>query len=415
MSELITHLQQVKTLSCKLLELTEQRRNAVLMDLACRLRQQWEIILVANQIDLAQMQLTDPNYDRLLLTKPRILALADAVEQVAAMASPVQQVLAERVLVNGLHLQKISVPFGVVAVIYEARPNVTIDVFALCFKAANGVILRGGSEAYASNQALVALIQQSLQQLDVSPASIYLLPPERKLVFELLAARGLIDVCIPRGSQQLIEFVREHAKIPFIETGAGIVHTYFDRSGDIKIAPAIINNAKTRRVSVCNALDSLLVHVERLAELPQLVAQLADQQVILYADPRSLAVLEGNYPAELLQAAQVDSFGCEFLDYKLALKVVDSSSAAIEHILQHTSGHSEAIIAEDSQVIAQFCAQVDAAVIYINTSTAFTDGGEFGMGAEIGISTQKLHARGPMALTELTSYKWIVSGKGQIR
>jgi glutamate-5-semialdehyde dehydrogenase len=415
MSEISTRLQQLKNDYPSLLNLTEQQRNQVLLDLATRIEQQAQEIINANALDLAKMSINDPKYDRLKLTSARINAIADDVRQVASLTTPLGIILEQRNLANGLDLQKIRVPLGVVALIYEARPNVTIDVFSLCFKSGNAVVLKGGSEAINSSQILVELIKQSLQAQQINPEIVYLMPPERAAVYDLLNAVGLVDVCIPRGSQNLIQFVRENAKIPVIETGAGIVHTYFDHSGDVSSGAKIINNAKTRRVSVCNALDTLIIHRSRLAELAELVAPLIENQVIIYADTESYRVLEGSYPAKLLKSATAEDFGREFLDYKLAIKCVDSLEEAIKHIQQYSSGHSEAIISNDPQSIEQFINQIDAAVVYINASTAFTDGGEFGMGAEIGISTQKLHARGPMALPELTSYKWIVRGNGQTR
>ena len=415
MSPIIQQLTQLKTNSRELSRLSDELRQLVLLDLARRLESCEANILAANQLDLAQMSLSDPKYDRLQLSAERIRGMAQDLRQVAGLTSPLGRILEQRDLANGLNLQKVAVPLGVVAVIYEARPNVTIDVFSLCFKAGNSVVLKGGSDAWHSNQKLVELIHASLIAYDLKPDLVYLMPPERAAVYELLNAVGLVDVCIPRGSQELIKFVRENAKIPVIETGAGIVHTYFDVSGDVVSAAKIIQNAKTRRVSVCNALDCLLVHAERLADLAQLVAPLANSQVLIYADAASYAVLAGVYPSELLQRATAESFGCEFLDYKLALKVVANVTEAIKHIQHYSSGHSEAILANDAATIEEFINQIDVAVVYVNASTAFTDGGEFGMGAEIGISTQKLHARGPMALPELTSYKWIVRGSGQIR
>ena len=415
MSSIIQQLTQLKTNSRELSRLSDELRQLVLLDLARRLESCEASILEANQLDLAQMNSNDPKYDRLQLSVERIRGMAQDLRQVAGLTSPLGRILEQRDLANGLNLQKVAVPLGVVAVIYEARPNVTIDVFSLCFKAGNAVVLKGGSDAWHSNQKLVELIHACLIAHDLNPDLVYLMPPERAAVYELLNAVGLVDVCIPRGSQELIKFVRENAKIPVIETGAGIVHTYFDVSGDVVSAAKIIHNAKTRRVSVCNALDCLLVHAERLADLAQLVAPLANSQVLIYADAASYAVLAGVYPSELLQLATAESFGCEFLDYKLALKVVANVTEAIKHIQHYSSGHSEAILANDVATIEAFINQIDVAVVYVNASTAFTDGGEFGMGAEIGISTQKLHARGPMALPELTSYKWIVRGSGQIR
>jgi glutamate-5-semialdehyde dehydrogenase len=415
MSEITIRLQQLKNDYPALLNLSDTQRNVLLLDLATRIEQHAPEIIAANALDLAKMPTDDPKYDRLKLNTDRIKVIAADVRQVASLTTPLGIILEQRTLANGLDLQKTSVPLGVVAVIYEARPNVTIDVFSLCFKSGNAVVLKGGSEAINSNQIFVDLIKQSLLAQQINPDIVYLMPPERAAVYDLLNAVGLVDVCIPRGSQSLIQFVRENAKIPVIETGAGIVHTYFDQSGDIISGAKIINNAKTRRVSVCNALDTLIIHRSRLAELVELVAPLIENKVTIYADADSHRVLEGTYPAELLQSASTEDFGREFLDYKLAIKCVDKLEEAIKHIQQYSSGHSEAIISSDPQSIEQFINQIDAAVVYVNASTAFTDGGEFGMGAEIGISTQKLHARGPMALPELTSYKWIVRGNGQIR
>lgn len=415
MSNIINALKQLKNDSNTLISITENVRIDVLNTLADLLEQNIAQIIDKNQLDLNKMLIEDPRYDRLKLTGDRIKALANDVRKVALLESPLNKKLAEKTLSNGLQLIKKSVPLGIVAVIYEARPNVTIDVFSLCFKSGNAVVLKGGSDAWESNQILVKLIRESLASHNINPNIVYLMPAEREAVYELLNAVGLVDVCIPRGSQGLIEFVRTNAKIPVIETGAGIVHTYFDESGNPDIASQIINNAKTRRVSVCNALDCLLVSKSRLDDLPQLVSLLAAKNVIIYADDKSYDILTNTYPKELLQHATDESYGCEFLDYKLAIKIVDDIDEAIKHIRQYTSGHSEAIIANNPDAIELFINQIDAAVVYVNTSTAFTDGGEFGMGAEIGISTQKLHARGPMALPELTSYKWIVIGNGQIR
>lgn len=415
MSQVIQQLTQLKANSLELSLLRDDLRNQVLLDLAQRLESATDAIIVANKLDLAKMSLNDPKYDRLKLTAERINSMANDLRQVAGLVSPLGRTLEQRRLANGLDLQKIAVPLGVVAVIYEARPNVTIDVFSLCLKSGNAAVLKGGSDAWHSNQCLVNLIRESLRANNLSGDLVYLMPPERAAVYDLLNAVGLVDVCIPRGSQELIKFVRENARIPVIETGAGIVHTYVDASADVLNAAKIIHNAKTRRVSVCNALDCLLLHTARLNDLTQLVAPLADSQVIIYADSASYAVLNGVYPAELLQVATDESFGCEFLDYKLSIKVVVDLAEAINHIQHYTSGHSEAIVANDAAIIEEFINKIDAAVVYVNASTAFTDGGEFGMGAEIGISTQKLHARGPMALPELTSYKWIVRGNGQIR
>ena len=361
------------------------------------------------------MDPSDPRYDRLLLNKERIEAIAKDVETVMNLPSPLHHILEERRLPNGLLLQRISVPLGVVAVIYESRPNVTVDVFSLCFKAGNGCVVKGGKEASHSNQALSACIHEALKKEGVSPEVFYALPSERASTSLLLNAIHLVDVCIPRGSQSLINAVRKEAKIPIIETGAGIVHTYFDKEGDFKKGQNIIFNAKTRRVSVCNALDTLIIHSARLKELSELVKPLQEKSVLLWADKRSYDVLCSHYDASYLKQATPEVFGREFLSHQLAIKTVDSLEEAVEHIQQYTSGHSEAIVTESKRAADFFINHVDAAVVYVNASTAFTDGAQFGLGAEIGISTQKLHARGPMALDALTSYQWVIHGDGQIR
>lgn len=408
-------LQKVKAESPNVELLTATQRQEVLMDLAQLLRASAAEITAANKKDAQQMDKEDPKYDRLLLSEQAINAIADDVERVAGFNDCLGQVLEERTRPNGLKIQKIAVPLGVVGVIYESRPNVTIDVFSLCFKAGNACILKGGKEAIHTNQLLVALIHQVLKQHQISSDAVYLLPADRDATETLLAAVQWVDVCIPRGSQALIDFVRTHAKIPVIETGAGIVHTYFDCSGVVEQGRLIINNAKTRRVSVCNALDTLIIHQQALVELNQLVELLAAKNVILYADEPSYQQLQSSYPKELLHQAQAKDYGIEFLSYQMSIKTVGSVAEAVAHIKQHSSHHSEAIIAEDRQTIDYFVRHVDAAAVYVNASTAFTDGGQFGMGAEIGISTQKLHARGPMGLEALLSYKWVVYGAGQIR
>ncbi|WP_133129521.1 glutamate-5-semialdehyde dehydrogenase [Legionella yabuuchiae] len=413
--EVLDRLQAVKLASQELISLNDAKRSSVLLSLAAKLRQSYDLIIKENQYDLALMAEDDPKYDRLLLTQKRIAALADDVEKIARMPFTVGKILSETTLENGLELQKVSVPLGVVAVIYESRPNVTIDVFSLCFKTGNACILKGGKEAFHSNRCLARLISDVLADHLIDLSVAYLLPPEREATHILLEAVGLVDVCIPRGSQQLINFVREHAKIPSIETGAGIVHTYFDEQGDLEKGRLIIHNAKTRRVSVCNALDTLIVHKARLTDLAKLVMMLAESQVELYADKASYSALQSDYPSSLLHHAKPRDFGQEFLSLKLSIKTVESIAEAVLHIKQYSSGHSEAIISEDEKAVGFFLQQVDAAAVYVNASTAFTDGGQFGMGAEIGISTQKLHARGPMALDALMSYKWVILGEGQIR
>ncbi|MCX2573699.1 glutamate-5-semialdehyde dehydrogenase [Pedobacter sandarakinus] len=398
-----------------LVGLSKATIDNVLADLAEALVQNAATILVENEKDLAKMPVEDPKYDRLKLTSQRITDIAADVGNVAELDSPLGMVLSDRVLDNQLHIQKLRVPLGVIGVIYEARPNVTADVFSLCFKTGNVAVLKGGSDAEFSNLAITKLIHQVLENHNINPEVLTLLPAERAATEALLNARGFVDVLIPRGSQSLINYVRENSKIPVIETGAGIVHTYFDVSGDLEKGKAIILNAKTRRVSVCNALDCVLVHRNRMVDLPQLLSPLAAAAVEIFADAASFEVLSNSYPTELLKPAQTEHFGTEFLALKLSVKVVDSLDTALNHIAAYSSKHSEAVIAEDADTIARFLNEVDAAAVYANASTGFTDGAQFGLGAEIGISTQKLHARGPMGLEELTSYKWVVRGNGQVR
>ena len=389
--------------------------DALLRDLAHTLVAETPFLLAENARDLARMPAADPRHDRLRLTPERLAAIAQDLRSVAALPSPLGAVLSEKILPNGLQLSKIRVPLGVVGIIYEARPNVTIDSLALCLKTGNACLLKGGSDAAASNAALLAVAGPVLLRHGLPLAAATLLPPERAATEALLLAVGYVDVVIPRGSQGLINYVRQNARVPVIETGAGVVHTYFDETGDLAKGAAIIANAKTRRVSVCNSLDCLLVNKNRLADLPALVAPLAAAQVQLFADALAQAALAGHYPAALLAAATEAHFGTEFLDYMLAIKTVPDLDAALAHIARHGSRHSEAIISENAAHIDTFLQVVDAAAVYANASTAFTDGGQFGLGAEIGISTQKLHARGPMGLEELTSYKWLVRGTGQVR
>ena len=413
--DILHKIGQVKKASSILSLLGDSQREDLLKTLADNLRKSFQLILKENAKDLALMKKEDPMYDRLLLSKERIDSIADSIEDVCLLSSPLEQVLEEKQMPNGLHIKRVSVPLGVVSVIYESRPNVTVDVFTLCFKTGNACVLKGGKEAHFSNKVLVHIIQKSLHEQGVNADILYLLPPEREATRTLLHAVGLVDICIPRGSQSLIHFVRENSKVPVIETGAGIVHTYFDKSGDKEKGRLVIDNAKTRRVSVCNALDSLVVHKDRLKDLAYLVQLLSQKHVEIFADERSYEALKSVYPASLLHFASEKDFGCEFLSYKMSIKTVDSIEEAVRHIMHYTSSHSEAILAEDGSAISYFLKRVDASALYVNTSTAFTDGGQFGLGAEIGISTQKLHARGPMGLKALTAYKWIVYGDGHVR
>ncbi len=401
----------------QLAALSDAARNQILLDTAAAIDASHDFILAANREDLAHMDAANPMYDRLKLTPERLAGIASDMRHVAGLPSPLGRVLKHTVLPNGLDLKRVSVPFGVIGVVYEARPNVTFDVFALCFKAGNACILKGGKDADASNRAGVSLIASVLERHGLPAAACTLLPATHEWTAQLLHARGKVDLVIPRGSKRLIDFVREEATIPVIETGAGVCHAYFDAAGDVDKGARIIQNAKTRRVSVCNALDCLLLHASRLADLPALVRPMAEQHVRLYCDVRALTVLraEGGYPADLLHSADADTFGTEFQDYAMGVHVVDSIDAALAHIAQYGSGHSECIVTEDAVAARQFQTAVDAACVYWNAPTSFTDGAQFGLGAEIGISTQKLHARGPMALEEITTYKWLIEGNGQTR
>ena len=407
--------QKVLSASRKLNLLEEEEINQVLMALADAAEAGTQKILAANQKDLDRMDPKDPKYDRLKLTPERINGIAADIRNVATLPSPLGRILMESTRPNGLKISKVSVPFGVIGIIYESRPNVTFDVFSLCLKSGNACVLKGGSDAIDSNTAIVEIIHSVLEKFNINTDILALLPAGREATAELLNAQGYVDLIIPRGSQGLINYVRENATIPVIETGAGICHTYFDEFGDAEKGRAIVNNAKTRRVSVCNALDCLIIHSSRLPELSYITEELAKSNVVIYADERAKAAINGNYPTDLLQAATDESFGTEFLDYKLSIKTVDSLDEALEHIAVYSSKHSEAIISENQENISRFRKLVDASSVYSNASTAFTDGAQFGLGAEIGISTQKLHARGPMALEELTSYKWIIEGDGQTR
>ena len=405
----------VKLASRKLALMEEKLINEVLNAVADAAIRDKDIILAANSADLQLMNPSDPKFDRLKLTVSRIEDIASDMRNVALLPSPLGKVLYEDVRPNGLKLRKISVPFGVIGVIYEARPNVSFDVFSLCMKSGSACILKGGSDAYNSNKAIVETIHGVLDKFGIDRNIVQLLPADREATTELLHANDYVDLIIPRGSSGLINYVRKESTVPVIETGAGICHTYFDLAGDAVMGAKIINNAKTRRVSVCNALDCLLVHADRLSDLPELCAPLADSKVIVYADEPAFQSLRGAYPEELLKPATPESFGTEFLDYKMAVKTVNSVEEAVNHIFKYSSKHSECIVTEDRKAAEYFRRAVDAACVYVNAPTSFTDGAQFGLGAEIGISTQKLHARGPMGLKEITTYKWLIDGEGQVR
>ena len=371
----------------------DDKRNEVLLAVADAIIDNKERILKANAVDLVKMDPKNPLYDRLQLTDKRLEDIASDMRNVSKLPSPLGRILKESTLPNGLRLKRVSVPFGVIGMIYEARPNVTFDVFSLCFKSGNACVLKGGKDADCSNRAEVEIIHQVLEANGVNPDVVTLLEATHEATAEMLNAVGYIDVCIPRGGRRLIDFVRDNAKVPVIETGAGVVHAYFDEFGDLEMGKRIIDNAKTRRVSVCNALDCLIIHRSRLADLQALLEPVVKKNVeVVY-----------------------DDFGTEFMDYKMAVKVVDSIDEAIEHIATYGSGHSECIITNNKDNALKFQQLVDAACVYVNAPTSFTDGAQFGLGAEIGISTQKLGPRGPMGLEEITTYKWLIEGEGQVR
>ncbi len=396
--------------------ISDEKRNEVLNAVADAIQASEAALLEANQDDLSRMEQSNPLYDRLLLTPKRLADIASDMRHVSQLPSPLGRVLKEKTLDNGLHLRRVSVPFGVIGMVFEARPNVAFDVFSLCFKSGNACVLKGGKDADSSNQAIIALIHQVLQQHGIDTGVVQLLPATHEATAAMLNAVGYIDVCIPRGGRKLIDFVRDNAKVPVIETGAGVVHAYFDKDGDLDKGKRIIHNAKTRRVSVCNALDCLIIHKDRIADLPELLAPLAASNVRLYADQAAQSILTGSsYPQQLIEQARENHYGTEFMDYKLAIRTVASLEEAIEHITENGSGHSECIVTENPAAAQQFEAQVDAACVYVNAPTSFTDGAQFGLGAEIGISTQKLGPRGPMALEEITTYKWLIEGNGQVR
>lgn len=406
---------KVKAASKELALISDNRKNEILLAVADAIVKQKDELLEENKKDLNRMDRNNPLYDRLQLTDKRLEDIAADMRHVATLDNPLGKVQKHKILENGLVLTRVSVPFGVIGVIYEARPNVSFDVFSLCFKSGNACVLKGGKDADDSNRAIIRLIHHVLEREGVNPAVAELLPATHEATGEMLNAVGYIDVCIPRGGKKLIQFVRDTAKVPVIETGAGVVNTYFDEYGSLKIGIPVINNAKTRRVSVCNALDCLIIHEKRLQDLPQLCDLLAKKDVVIYADEKAYEALSGSYPENLLKQATAESFGTEFMDYKMAVKTVSSMDEALGHIDQFGSGHSESIITDNTENARRFQKEVDAACVYVNAPTSFTDGAQFGLGAEIGISTQKLGPRGPMALEEMCTYKWLIEGEGQIR
>ena len=422
--ELKETFQKVKAASKTLGLLTDEQRNEVLQAVADAIIAETPALLKANAEDLAKMDKTNPLYDRLQLTEQRLHDIAADMRHVSTLPSPLGSILKEKTLDNGLHLQRVAVPFGVIGMIYEARPNVTFDVFSLCFKSGNACVLKGGKDANCSNTASIELIHRVLIKYGIDPAVATLLPATHEATGEMLNAVGYIDLCIPRGGKKLIRFVRDTAKVPVIETGAGVVHCYFDKDGDVEMGKAIITNAKCRRCSVCNTLDTLIIHEQRLNDLPTLCEDLAKREVKIHADAQAYEALKGNYPDTLLDIVNDETpcpnadgnvWNTEWLSMQMGIKTVTSEDEALEHIATYGSGHSESIVSDNEAAQKKFQMMVDAACVYVNTPTSFTDGAQFGLGAEIGISTQKLGARGPMALEEITTYKWLITGNGQIR
>ena len=422
--ELKETFQKVKAASKTLGLLTDEQRNEVLQAVADAIIAETPALLKANAEDLAKMDKANPLYDRLQLTEQRLHDIAADMRHVSTLPSPLGRILKEKTLDNGLHLQRVAVPFGVIGMIYEARPNVTFDVFSLCFKSGNACVLKGGKDANCSNTASIELIHRVLIKYGIDPAVATLLPATHEATGEMLNAVGYIDLCIPRGGKKLIQFVRDTAKVPVIETGAGVVHCYFDKDGDVEMGKAIITNAKCRRCSVCNTLDTLIIHEQRLNDLPTLCEDLAKREVKIHADVQAYEALKGNYPDTLLDIVSDETpcpnaddnvWNTEWLSMQMGIKTVTSEDEALEHIATYGSGHSESIVSDNEAAQKKFQMMVDAACVYVNTPTSFTDGAQFGLGAEIGISTQKLGARGPMALEEITTYKWLITGNGQIR
>ena len=422
--ELKETFQKVKAASKTLGLLTDEQRNEVLQAVADAIIAETPALLKANAEDLAKMDKTNPLYDRLQLTEQRLHDIAADMRHVSTLPSPLGRIRKEKTLDNGLHLQRVAVPFGVIGMIYEARPNVTFDVFSLCFKSGNACVLKGGKDANCSNTASIELIHRVLIKYGIDPAVATLLPATHEATGEMLNAVGYIDLCIPRGGKKLIQFVRDTAKVPVIETGAGVVHCYFDKDGDVEMGKAIITNAKCRRCSVCNTLDTLIIHEQRLNDLPTLCEDLAKREVKIHADAQAYEALKGNYPDTLLDIVSDETpcpnadgnvWNTEWLSMQMGIKTVTSEDEALEHIATYGSGHSESIVSDNEAAQKKFQMMVDAACVYVNTPTSFTDGAQFGLGAEIGISTQKLGARGPMALEEITTYKWLITGNGQIR
>lgn len=415
MNDIKNMIREARTASSWLPRLDDGRNAEILCKVADRLLRNEERILAANAEDLARMNPDSPDYDRLRLTPERIRGIASDMKAVASLPVPWGKTIWERERPNGMVISKVSVPFGVIGVIYEARPNVTADVFSLCFRSGSACVLKGGHDADSSSRAIVAAVREVLVEEGLPEGLCTLLPAGRESTAVMLDAVGEIDVIIPRGGRGLIDYVRDNSRVPVIETGAGVCHTYIASGADLVKSRDVVFNAKTRRVSVCNALDCLIVHSDRLGDLAAICEPLAAKNVVIYADRPALEMLEGKYPAPLLHPSTEEHYGMEFRDYAMAVKTVEGIDEALEHIARYGSHHSECIMSEDMAEVGRFQKEVDASCVYANVSTAFTDGGQFGFGAEVGISTQKLHARGPMGLPELTTYKYLISGNGQTR
>jgi glutamate-5-semialdehyde dehydrogenase len=416
MADLLQQLWRSRMAQSIVGQLSAAQRNAIIRDIAAALLAYNKHIAAVNGRDLKNFRGTPSLADRLRFDERRIKDAAAAMHKIARLPDPVGKDLEQRVLPNGLQLRKVAVPLGVVAVIYESRPNVTIDLVALSIKSGNAAVLKGGSDSYATNRYLVSLIHKILRRHRIPVDAVLLIDPRQEWKKTLLQAYGVVDVIVPRGGMGLIKFVREHSQVPVIETGRGVCHTFVDAKYDLKKAADIIVNAKVQRPGVCNALDTLVIHQKAAKQLlPQLAARLAAYEVEIRADRASYKILKSFYPANLLVSAKPGDFGLEFLSLIMSIKTVKSFHEGLKFVQRYTSGHSEAILTADNKHAETFLNSVDAAVVYHNASTRFTDGEEFGFGAEVGVSTQKLHARGPMGAETLTSYKWLVQGSGQVR
>lgn len=413
METILDLLKSTKKVSIQVARLETKEKENLVQKIAKAIKNNEKEVLQANKIDADKLADSDPKKDRLVLNEERIDWMVNDAQNVAKLEDPSGKVLVERILENGVKLKKIAVPMGVVGIIYESRPNVTLDAICLTLKSGNAVVLRGGTDAENSNKAIVKIVHEVLEKENLDPSIVQLLPTDRKFVKELLKAEKYVDILIPRGSQRLINFVRENAKIPTIETGAGVCHTFIEKTADLEMALKIVLNAKLQRPSVCNALDTILISSEVAVEfLPKIKVAFEKYETEIFADARSFEILK-DY--KFLKKAEAGDFGREFLGYGCSIKVVDCFEEALEHIAENSSRHSEAIVTKDLKLAETFLTEVDAAAVYHNASTRFSDGSVFGLGAEIGISTQKLHARGPFALEKLVTEKWVLRGEGQVR